>query len=266
MGEEEMKLLVTYDGTLDAKTALRYGMEKAKENGGDLLILQVFNSNLFIDYDAIPQAKEIARRESSCYADEVEQIIREEGKGIKASIILEEGNPEKIFIRYANTEKIDIMFIQPRYRSIIKKVPCTVSIIPGNIIIPVDNNDDPITKVNRIAKEALATRSKVILLGLIPIHIYSNSEKKEMCKITAETSLIVKRLKDILNGQGIGTREIIRSGYPDEEIIKIVNEYPVTMIMFLNDGRKPSELCKTINIIVEESKNLKMSILVQAKL
>ena len=113
-----MKVLVAYDGTLDAKTALRYGLEKVRGNGGELIVLHVFNRNLFIDYDAIPQAEEIARRESSRYIEEAERIIKEEGKGIKASIILDEGNPEKETIECAKAENVDLLLCPPRYKAL----------------------------------------------------------------------------------------------------------------------------------------------------
>jgi nucleotide-binding universal stress UspA family protein len=115
-----MKVLVAYDGTLNSKTALRYGLEKARESGGELVALHVFNSNLFIDYDAIPQAEEIARREASRYVKEAETIIREEGKGVKASIIETEGNPEKEIISYAITENVDLLLCPTRYKSVVK--------------------------------------------------------------------------------------------------------------------------------------------------
>lgn len=256
-----MKALVAYDGSLNSKTALRYGLEKVRENGDELIVIHVFNRNLFIDYDAIPRAEEIARRESSRYIEEAEKIIKEEGKGVKASIIVDEGDPEKETIEYAKAEDVDIIFSPPRYKSIVKNGPLPVSIIPGNIILPLDNNDDSITKVDEIVKEAQATRSKVILLGLIPVHIYSKWEKAEIDKITAETSLIVKRLKEMLDEKRVETREIMRSGYPDEEIVKVASEYPVAMIIFLTEGHKPSELSKAINIILEESDRLKMPVL-----
>lgn len=47
-----MKIMVAYDGTLQAKDALVYGMEKAREKGGEVVAFHVFNSPLFIDYDA----------------------------------------------------------------------------------------------------------------------------------------------------------------------------------------------------------------------
>ena len=109
-----MKALVAYDGTVQAKTALGYGIEKVRRNSGELVVLHVFNNNMFISYDAIPQAEEIARRESARYVAEAERIIKEKGKGIRASIVVEDGNPEKEIIAYAKAENVDIIFSPPQ--------------------------------------------------------------------------------------------------------------------------------------------------------
>ena len=55
-----MKILTIYDGTLQSKTALTYGINKVRERGGELIVLQVFQSSLFVDYDAGPMAEERA--------------------------------------------------------------------------------------------------------------------------------------------------------------------------------------------------------------
>jgi len=52
-----MKIMVAYDGTLQAKEALVYGIEKARTKGGEVIALQVFNSPLFVDYDATVNAR-----------------------------------------------------------------------------------------------------------------------------------------------------------------------------------------------------------------
>ena len=44
-----MKIMVAYDGTLQGKDALVYGMQKAREKGGEVVALHVFNSPLFAD-------------------------------------------------------------------------------------------------------------------------------------------------------------------------------------------------------------------------
>lgn len=256
-----MKVLVIYDGSIDAKTALRYGIETVKNQGGELFMLQVFHAHQFIDYDAMPQAEEIARREAARHREEAERIMREEGRGLKTSIILREGNPPSEIIRVATIEHVDVIYATPRYKSIIRKAPCAVSIIPGNIIVPVDNNDGVTAKVDQIATEARSTRSAVVLLGLIPLHLYSSSEKEEMRKITAETTSVVRRMKEMLNTRGIKTRELIHSGYPDEEIVKVANECPVTMIACLTEGQRPSELNKAIAIILQEPDRWKLPVL-----
>lgn len=111
-----MKVLVAYDGTLHARTALQYGMEKTRETNGELVVLHVFNRNIFLDYDAIPQAEEIARRESSRYAKEAEKILKEEGKGIKAFLVTGEGNPEQEIIDCAQEENVDLLLCPTRYK------------------------------------------------------------------------------------------------------------------------------------------------------
>jgi len=113
-----MKVLVAYDGTLHAKTALRYGLEKVKDNTGELLVIHVFNSDLFFDYDAIPRASAIARRESDWYVKELGMFLSEKANGIKSSIILGEGNPENEIIQCAKDENVDLLLCPTRYKSV----------------------------------------------------------------------------------------------------------------------------------------------------
>jgi len=114
-----MKIMVAYDGTLQAKEALVYGMRKAKEKGGELVALHVFNSPLFVDYDATPDAESIARAESARFVEEARTIIREKGTGVKASLFSTEGNPEKEVIGFAKAEKVDVLLCPPKFKGII---------------------------------------------------------------------------------------------------------------------------------------------------
>jgi len=114
-----MKVLVAYDGTLQAKDALKYGVQKVKEKGGELVALHVFNSNLFIDYDVFG-AEEAGRAESMRFAAEAKKILGETGKGISARVIYAEGNPEEETINYARENNVDLLLCSPRYKSIIR--------------------------------------------------------------------------------------------------------------------------------------------------
>ena len=116
-----MKIMVAYDGTLQAKEALVYGMDKAREKGGEVVALHVFNNNMFIDYDATIGARDIAKDEAEKFISEAKAIIREKSKGVKASLYSTEGNPTDEMISFAKSEQVDIMLCPPKFTKIINK-------------------------------------------------------------------------------------------------------------------------------------------------
>ena len=116
-----MKIMVAYDGTLQAKEALVYGMEKAREKGGEVVALHVFNSKMFIDYDAHVDAEPMARQESARFVEEAKSLIREKGNGVRTSLFTTEGNPTEEVISFAKEKKVDLMLCPPKFKAIIKK-------------------------------------------------------------------------------------------------------------------------------------------------
>lgn len=116
-----MKIMVAYDGTLQAKEALVYGLDKAREKGGEVVALHVFNNSMFIDYDATIDAQSVAKAESEKFINEAKTIIREKGKGVKASLYSTEGNPTDEMINFAKSEQVDIMLCPPKFTKIINK-------------------------------------------------------------------------------------------------------------------------------------------------
>ncbi len=116
-----MKVLVAYDGTLQAKDALRYGISKVRSNGGELMVMHVFNTTLFFGYDSHPDAETLARMETSLFLDDARSILKEEGGDIRSRIIEEEGDPEEEIISYARARNVDILLCPPRFKSIIKR-------------------------------------------------------------------------------------------------------------------------------------------------
>ena len=99
-----MKILTIFDGTLQSKTALRYGIGKVQEKGGELIVLQVFQSSLFADYDAGPKAEEMARAEAKQHYQDAVNIIGETGQAAPVRIMTEEGDPELEILRIALSE------------------------------------------------------------------------------------------------------------------------------------------------------------------
>ncbi len=216
---------------------------------------------MFIDYGAGPKAAEMARIESSRHVEDAKKVLAEDGNGIKADIVLAEGHPEEEIGRYARAEKVDLILSPPRYKSLVKKAPCPVSIIPGNIIVTIDNTGSFMQVIEKVRNEAVETGSGVILFGIVPVHLYSRGEKEELERMQKETTAMVKKAKKILNDQGVETKEIIRSGYPDEEIVRVANEYAVTMIIIPESAETPSELGKAANIILDDMDTFKKPVM-----
>lgn len=244
-----MKILVAYDGTLNSKTALKYGIQKVRESSGEIIVLHVFNSGLFVGYDASPRAEMTARIESARYVEDATRILEGSAGSVSSRIIVEEGIPAEEILRFAVSEKVDMILAPPAYKSIVKTAPCPVSIVPGYLLLPLDSTDVPAATIERVVKEVKATDSKVLLTGILPVHLYNKWEKEEMKKVEKETSAQMKHVKKLLDELHIESRELMRKGYPDEEIVKVANEYPISIIIMPAGGNEPSELSKAAAIL-----------------
>jgi nucleotide-binding universal stress UspA family protein len=260
--EAGMKILVAYDGTLNAKKALRYGMEKVKERGGELTLLGVFKSSMFIDYGAGPKAEGMARSEFESRMKEAEGIIAEGPEAVKTEVLAKAAESEEEAADYAEDSRAELVLAPPGLRSLAKISHCPVCIIPGNILVPVDNTEGPLREAERIAKEALATGSQVVILGVIPVHIYSRHEKEELDKIRKDTGLIARELAKKLGEMGVKTVEAKAEGFPDEEIMKAAEKHSASMLIIPSLGEEPSELTKAASIIADEPSRMRKPVMV----
>jgi nucleotide-binding universal stress UspA family protein len=256
-----MKIITIYDGTIQAKTALNYGIEKIREKGGELIVLQVFQSSLFLDYGAGPRAEELARAEVTRYKLEAEKIIRESGQTVAFRMVIEEGDPDRELLRVAEREHADLVLATPRYKRVSKSAPCPVYIMPGAILVPVDNSGAIMKDLDMIIREAKATGSRVLVMGVVPIHLYSKEETKELEELRKSTEASVTMIRQALSARGAETSGVIRSGYPDEEILKASDEYSASMIMLPEGGKTPSELAKAAAMLLDEQAGVRMPIL-----
>lgn len=256
-----MKILIAYDGTVHAKTALKYGLKKAGDEQGELMVLQVFDSSLFVDYDAGPKAEAMARAEAARHFEEAKKLIVETGLGVPVRMVSEEGNAEEIALQYAERENTDMVIAPPRFKSLRTSAPCPVFIVPGTILVPVDNTESPLANMDRIQEEAVATKSKVVLLGVVPVHLYSREEKLELETVMKATGARLQAIEKTLAGRGIETRKVMRSGYSDEEILKAADEFSASLIIIAAGGDAPSELSKAAAILLEGPERIKSPVL-----
>ena len=256
-----MKILAIYDGTIQSKIVLQYSLEKIREKGGELTVLQVFQSSLFMDYDAGPRAEELARTEARQHLRDAETIIRSSDTGdARVRILSVEGDPNEVVLRYSETRRVDLIVGSPRYNAIRIKSSCPVLLIPGIIMVPVDNSTNLLDDRQNIIAEAKATGSKVLLLGIVPVHLYSRGEKAELERVRKQTIAVVEKIKSALSDEGLMVSEAIKSGYPDEEILKAAEEYTVSLIMLPAGGKTPSEMTKAAAILLDEQERIPLPI------
>jgi len=147
-----MRILAVYDGTLNSKDVVRYGLFRAKTTGGELHVINVLDSALITEYSGF-NAEETARRELSHYLTEAEKIIAEVGKGIRVSFTTMDGIPEEEFVKYARENRIELIIIPEKFAEIGKRAPCRVSIVPSDFsTFKILLVDDEVEFVNSLAK------------------------------------------------------------------------------------------------------------------
>jgi nucleotide-binding universal stress UspA family protein len=253
-----MKILAIYDGTIHAKKALQYGLRKAKEKNAELIVLQVFQSSLFVDYDAGPMAEAAARAEADRYRHEAEAIIAAEGlTDQRTRMVRREGDPIEEALALIQAEKTELTLAPPAYKAVARSTH-PVYVMPGTILVPVDSSETLKTDLETIIAEAKATASQVLLLGIVPIHLYSSSEQVELDQITNKTAASLKKTAIKLNAKGVETKEVMCSGYPDEEILKAAEKYTASLIMLPSGGKTPSELAKAAAILQDEPDRVRL--------
>lgn len=116
-----MKVLVPYDGTLNAKDALRHAIKKVQSSKGELIVMGFFNREAMLFYEATPFAQDVVRQEISSYLNEANDIIKSEAKGLKFTIMQVEGDPERIIASTISKEGIDTLFCPTSFKAIVNK-------------------------------------------------------------------------------------------------------------------------------------------------
>jgi len=116
-----MKMLIAYDGTLQSKDALRFGLAKAKETGARVAILSVFDTEAFVDYEISPNQMETARKQSAARLDEARVIVKTEGAGVDVGIYTAEGDPEAQTLEFALHEGVDFLLCTKKYGGIVNQ-------------------------------------------------------------------------------------------------------------------------------------------------
>jgi nucleotide-binding universal stress UspA family protein len=253
-----LKVLVTHDGSINSKDALKYGIQKVRQNGGGVVTLYIFQD---LSGTGGIQSTEGESEGAVRYEDQKKSPL-EGGDSVKINILMGKGDPKEEIRHYTVTEKVDLIVTIPAYADLFINASLPFTVIPGTILVPADNREMSGRVVEQITNEARSAFSKVLLLGIIPIHLYSPSEKEEIEDVKKETFKTLEKVKATLNERGIQTKELIRTGYPDEEIVRAAEEHSVSMIIIPAVTDQPTELKKAASIILDDIGQVKIPILV----
>lgn len=114
-----MRIMVAYDGSLQAKEALIDSIKKVEVCGGKVVALHVFDMSPFIDYDAGPRAVETAKQEAARSIAEAKKIIQKHGEGITTGVFSAEGNAAEVLFESAREFGIDTLLCPRGIRCVI---------------------------------------------------------------------------------------------------------------------------------------------------
>jgi nucleotide-binding universal stress UspA family protein len=251
-----MKVLVIYDGTLQGTKALRYGLGKVREKGGELTVLHTVDPSLFIGYDAVPGALERGRSEATGQLAAAKQAVAEQAVSFPVSIISAEGNALDVARHHAELERPDLIIAPQKLKALAKDAPSPVLLVPGVILVPVDASGIA-ADADAVAAEASSLGASVRLAGIVPFHLYSRDEREELDRVRHDAGSAVARLKRDLASRGIAAEGSLRAGYPDEEILRAAEELDATLIMLPSGGATPSELSKAAAVLQDEPDRVK---------
>ncbi|HTZ18279.1 MAG TPA: universal stress protein [Dissulfurispiraceae bacterium] len=132
--------------------------------------------------------------------------------------------------------------------------------VPPTILVPMDDRQMPESALEQIANEARSSGSKILLMGIVPVHLYNPSEE-ELAEVRQATITAVRSAAAELGRRGIVAEEMLTTGYPDEEIINRAEELEVSLIVIPFTKDRPSELKKAASIILDEDRTVNIPIL-----
>jgi hypothetical protein len=124
-----MKVLVTYDGSPDAKAALAYGIKKVKASGGELIAYHVLRRNIFQDDEGEPYAVEETLQDSLRRSEKVNTLVDRKGGRVRTTIVFAVIKTSYDILQYAAKVEADLIVAPPEFDALMGKACCLVDIV-----------------------------------------------------------------------------------------------------------------------------------------
>ncbi len=124
-----MRILAAYDGTLNAKDVLRYGLYRIRKSGGELKVLHMLDSAILKDFEEFDAYASLTN-EAARHLDEARKIVDESGKGHQVEFISCECGLAHELMPYAEEGRFDLILVPQKFAGIARNSLSRVSVVP----------------------------------------------------------------------------------------------------------------------------------------
>ncbi len=119
--------MVAYNGSTDAQAALAYGLKKADETGGELIVFDILRRTYFLDMDdRLPAMEDAVQRTLRVKKD---TLTHRSGRKILTTFVFAFVDTYHDILRFAGQEQADLVVATPEYEELLGKACCLVDIV-----------------------------------------------------------------------------------------------------------------------------------------
>lgn len=252
------KILVAYDGSSSAKTALALASHIAKANKSWMKVLAVVPDYLGdLELVGVSNIQETIAGPGHKLLEEAKQLAAAAGVSILTN--LEQGEPYERIVRVAEEEKCDLIVLGRKGRHpmerelmgavaarVIGHTPKDVLVVPDGskvadwqrLMLATDGSkylESSLAKTVELAKELQA---EVALVSVV----YSNDEVLALApemvhRLVTEAANMLEKVETGIKAQGVTVESIVREGEPHAAITELAAEKGTDLIVMGSHGR-----------------------------
>ncbi len=120
--------MVAYNGSTEAQAALAYGVKKAHEMGGELIVFDMLRRTYFLDTDdgVSPSIADAFQRTVRIKKD---TLTHRSGRKILTTFVFAFVDTCDDILRYAGHAQADLVVLPPEFEELLEKACCLVDVV-----------------------------------------------------------------------------------------------------------------------------------------
>ncbi len=122
-----MKVMVAYNGSTDAQAALAYGVKKAHEMDGELIVFDILRRTYFQDMDEGEYPVE--QPPQSTLRVKKDTLTHRSGHKILTTFVFAFVDKCDDILRYARQAKADLVVLPSEFEDLLEKACCLVDVV-----------------------------------------------------------------------------------------------------------------------------------------